>query len=595
MENRKTKFSFSFKEQVQILKHMFSYARKFWPSFLLAFVCMIFVAMITAYLPIVIQRYLDQVVNGGEGSYSQTTRAALTYLGLVILKMLFVYIEDYSFNMASEHTVSRMRNRLYHKVVNLGMRFFDQVPTGSIVSRVTNDTETVKEFWRVFLSFFDGIFNAVSIAIAMFSLNTKIATIVVSFTPLMILLVWIYQRFSTIIYQKMRQALSRLNAKLSESIAGMDIIQFFNQEKRMAQEFDDVNQAYVVARKNMFKMNALLLMPAINLIEGIVLVIVIWLAGRQYLSGLVVDIGVIYAFASYSKAFFHPIGGMMDSLSIYQDGLVSGWRIQNILNRDDDAPEALPHATGRITEGEIAIKNLSFAYDGKNEILHDISLKADAGQTIAFVGHTGSGKSSVINVLMRFYQFQQGQVLIDGQPIEEIPIKELRRNVGLVLQDSFMFYGDIAGNIRLHGDYSDEDVKEAAQFVNANQFIEELDGKYHARVIEGGKAFSIGQKQLLSFARTIIRQPKILILDEATSNIDTETELIIQDGLKKMREGRTTIMIAHRLSTIRDADCIYVLRDGEIAEAGNHEALLQQKGIYYDMYRLQTYQENRNN
>lgn len=590
MEKHKTRYSFSLKEQGHILKTMFKYALPYWKQFAIAILATIIAAIITAYLPTVIRHYLDNMVGMKDPQYEMTLRVALTYLGLILFKTVLYYIQNYTFYMASERTVANMRNKLYHKVVNLGMRYFDQTPSGSVVSRVTNDTENVKEFWSIFLTFFEGVFNVISITFAMFVMNQRLAMIALSFLPFMVLLVWIYQRYSTIVYRRMQGALSRVNAKLAESISGMSIIQIFNQEERMSQEFDNVNQDYVKARKNMFKMNALLLMPAINLGETIALVLIIWIAGRQYLGGRALDIGVVYAFTSYVKSFFSPMGNIMDSLSIYQSGLVSGWRIENIMKRTDDAPQALPKASGEITEGRIEIKNLSFSYDGKHEILHDINLSAPAGSTIAFVGQTGSGKSSIINVLMRFYDYQKGQILIDDQDLREIPIGELRNNMGLVLQDSFMFYGDIKGNIRLHGAYDLQQVKTAAEFVNADSFIKHLPADYDTHVIEGGKAFSIGQKQLLSFARTIIREPKILILDEATSNIDTETELIIQDGLKKMRKDRTTIMIAHRLSTIRDADCIYVLSNGRIVEAGNHESLIKAKGRYYEMYRLQTYQ-----
>jgi len=282
---------------------------------------------------------------------------------------------------------------------------------------------------------------------------------------------------------------------------------------------------------------------------------------------------------------------MLDSLSVFQDGLVSGSRVLDVLNRDDDAPQAHEGATGEITDGKIEIKNLSFSYDGVNDVLHDVSITANPGETIALVGQTGSGKSSIINVLMRFYDFQKGEILLDGQSIRTIPVKRLRERMGLVLQDSFMFFGNIADNIRLHGNYADAAVESAAQFVNADGFITDLEGGYDAKVIEGGSTFSTGEKQLLSFSRTILRDPKILILDEATANIDTETEKKIQQGLQNMRKGRTTIIIAHRLSTIRDADRIYVLRHGRIIEEGNHDSLIAEGGIYHDMYQLQTFQE----
>lgn len=589
MSERRTNFTLT--EQAHILKGLLSFTKNYWKPFAVSVLGMAAVSTINAYLPVMIQRYIDNYLAVDAATLEITIRISLFYFALVILKLVLVYIKDYSFKIASEKTVGSMRNRVYHKVAHLGMRYFDQTPTGSVVSRVTNDTETIKEFWNVFLTFIDGLLNAFSIGIAMFALNARLAWIFMGFIPIVVALMYTYQKYSTIIYGRMREALSQVNAKLSESITGMTIIQHFHQQKRMKEEFDKVNQEYVSARISMFRMNALLLMPAVNLIEAVALFIVLWVFGLQFLDMTTTDVGIVYAFTSYAKSFFHPIGNMLDSLSVFQDGLVSGSRVLAVLNRQDDAPKAEKGSNGEITDGKIEIKNLSFSYDGENDVLHDISITANPGETIALVGQTGSGKSSIINVLMRFYDYQQGEILIDGQSIRKIPLKNLRKQMGLVLQDSFMFFGNIADNIRLHGKYSDEEVRAAAEFVNAEGFISELENGYDAKVIEGGSTFSTGEKQLLSFARTILRDPKILILDEATANIDTETEKKIQLGLQNMRKGRTTIIIAHRLSTIRDADRIYVLRHGRIIEQGNHESLIAEGGVYNDMYQLQTFQE----
>lgn len=585
-----SKKKFSMKEQIQILKGLFNFAKPYWKEFLISFIAMAIIGGVTAYLPVLVQRYIDEVLATNSATLSLTIAVSLFYLLLTIIQMVFSYIRSYVFFTASEKTVADIRNKLYNHVINLGMRYFDQTPNGSVVSRVTNDTETIKEFWNVFLNFMNGIVNLVAITIAMFSLNSRLALIFVAFIPLMLVLVYIYQKYSTLIYGRMREALSRLNAKLSESISGMGVIQNFGQEDRMKQEFDEINQTYVSSRKSMFKMNALLLQPAINLIQAISLVIVLGIFGSQYLSGLAIEIGVLYAFTQYTTSFFQPLGQIMDSLSIFQDGMVSGSRILDLIDYSEMAPAANENATGKVTEGKIEIRDLSFSYDDKKKVLHNINITAEPGETIAFVGQTGSGKSSIINVLMRFYEFNQGEILIDGQSIKNIPDEELRQKMGLVLQDSFMFYGDIADNIRLHAtEYDDKLVETAAKFVEADNFIEQLPQDYHAKVIEGGAAFSSGQRQLLSFARTILREPKILILDEATANIDTETEQQIQIGLNNMRRGRTTIIIAHRLSTIKDADKIFVLRDGHIIEHGNHDNLIDQQGVYFDMYQLQNY------
>lgn len=592
MKTTTTKTSFSLKEQWQIFKMLIAFTKGYRGQFLMSFIAMAGVSGIAAYLPVVIQQYMDNYLRMGNATLMITIRVSLFYLVLTILKSIFEYVQNYLFQMASERTVGDIRDTLFDHVIKLGMRYFDQVPNGTVVSRVTNDTETIIEFWNVFLNLFNGLFNVIAVGIAMFTLDWELALMFTAFLPIILLLVYIYQRYSTRIYSQMRESLSRLNARLSESISGINIIQAFAQEKRMMAEFDAVNQEYVVARKAMFKMDALLLMPAINLIEASALALVLFVLGRQQIIDASVEIGVIYAFTSYSKSFFHPLGQMIDSLSIFQDGIVSGSRIKEVLNYQEMAPTSLPGASAHITDGEISVRDLSFSYDGEKSVLKNINFDVKPGQTLALVGQTGSGKSSIINVLMRFYEFSHGKVMIDGHDIKEIPIEELRAKMGLVLQDSFMFYGDIANNITLHKDYNDEYIQAAAQFVKADDFIRAIDGNYHARVIEGGDAFSTGQNQLISFARTIIREPKILILDEATANIDTATEQKIQSGLDNMRRGRTTIIIAHRLSTIKDADKILVLRHGEIIESGTHDELIAAGGTYHDMYQLQTYQKD---
>lgn len=386
----------------------------------------------------------------------------------------------------------------------------------------------------------------------------------------------------------MREALSKVNTELAESITGMMTIQHFNQTDRKKEEFDDINQEYVDARIKMFKMDAVLLMPAISFIEVVVLVIILLMFGQEYLSGIAVNVGVLYAFTQYAKQFFNPIGEIMNSLSIFQNGIVSGSRVIHLIDKDDLAPHANPGATGEVTAGKIEIIDLTFSYDGENDVLKNINITAEAGETIALVGQTGSGKSSIINLLMRFYEFNRGSIKIDDQSIKEIKDNDLREKMGLVLQDSFMFYGNVRDNITMNGDFTDQEVRKAAEFVNADKIIDNLEDGYQSKVIERGASFSTGEKQLISFARTILRDPTILILDEATANIDTETEMMIQEGLSNMRQGRTTIVIAHRLSTIKEADRIYVLRQGEIIESGTHDELIAQGGMYYDMYQLQT-------
>lgn len=588
MERKDYQISFSLKENLSIMMRLLQFAQPYWKVFTLSLIAMAVVSGINAYLPIIVQRYIDQYLVNDVFEVGILVRVLLFYAGLTIAKLALTYIKDYLFKNASEQTVANLRRSIYEHVIHLEMRYFDQTPNGSVVSRVTNDTETIKEFWNVFMQVANGLFNAISIAIAMFTLDVKLALIFMAFLPVVIILMYIYQKKSTVIYGRMREALSKVNTELAESITGMMTIQHFNQTDRKKEEFDDVNQEYVDARIKMFKMDAVLLMPAISFIEVVVLVIILLMFGQEYLSGIAVNVGVLYAFTQYAKQFFNPIGEIMNSLSIFQNGIVSGSRVIHLINKDDLAPHANPGATGEVTAGKIEITDLTFSYDGENDVLKNINITAEAGETIALVGQTGSGKSSIINLLMRFYEFNRGQIKIDDQSIKEIKDSDLREKMGLVLQDSFMFYGNVRDNITMYGDFTDQEVRKAAEFVNADKIIDNLEDGYQSKVIERGASFSTGEKQLISFARTILRDPTILILDEATANIDTETEMMIQEGLSNMRQGRTTIVIAHRLSTIKEADRIYVLRQGEIIESGTHDELIAQGGMYYDMYELQT-------
>lgn len=588
MEHKDYQIKFSLKENLSIMMRLLQFAQPYWRIFSLSILIMVVVSGVNAYLPIIIQRYIDQYLVNDVFELSILQRFLLFYGGLAAAKFILTYYKDYLFKSGYEQTVANLRRSIYERVIHLEMRYFDQTPNGSIVSRVTNDTETIKEFWNVFMQVANGLFNAISIAIAMFTLDVKLALIFMAFLPVVIILMYIYQKKSTVIYGRMREALSKVNTELAESITGMMTIQHFNQTDRKKEEFDDVNQEYVDARIKMFKMDAVLLMPAISFIEVVVLVIILLMFGQEYLSGIAVNVGVLYAFTQYAKQFFNPIGEIMNSLSIFQNGIVSGSRVIHLIDKDDLAPHANPGATGEVTAGKIEITDLTFSYDGENDVLKNINITAEAGETIALVGQTGSGKSSIINLLMRFYEFNRGSIKIDDQSIKEIKDSDLREKMGLVLQDSFMFYGNVRDNITMYGDFTDQEVRKAAEFVNADKIIDNLEDGYQSKVIERGASFSTGEKQLISFARTILRDPTILILDEATANIDTETEMMIQEGLSNMRQGRTTIVIAHRLSTIKEADRIYVLRQGEIIESGTHDELIAQGGMYYDMYQLQT-------
>lgn len=576
------------RDQYQVTKRIMQFAKPYWKEFLLALIFSGGQIVATVFMPRIIQSYIDQYLATASATVQTATLFTALYAFLLIIQGVSNYFSTYIFSMASEKTVENIRNVIFDKVVHLGMRYFDQTPGGSIVSRVTNDTETIKQFWNVFFAIFEGFATIIAVFIGMWTLNQTMALYFLLFVPLMVFAIWLYQNYSTRIYRQLRENLSRLNTKINESILGMSVIQHLRQEKRTMEEFEEQNENQYKGHLAMVRMNALLLNSVINLFEGLSIALVFYILGNQYFDGLI-EVGIVYAFTQYSANFFRPMGMMMDNLSFLQDGVVSSSRILRVLDHEEHVPEQFINPDAKITEAKIEFKDLTFSYDGEQDVLSNISFTVNPGETVALVGHTGSGKSSIINVLMRFYEFKSGDVLIDGHSIREFPYEGLREQVGLVLQDSFLFYGDVARNIRLlERGISDYTVRDAARFVNADSFIESDPAGYKKRVIERGASYSSGQKQLISFARTMAREPKILILDEATANIDTETEEYIQNSLQKMRKNRTTIAIAHRLSTIRDANQIIVLDKGRIIEKGTHDELIELGGTYFQMYRLQS-------
>ncbi|MER2064249.1 MAG: ABC transporter ATP-binding protein, partial [Alkalibacterium sp.] len=574
-------------EQMHVLKRIMAFGKPYKKQFATAIFFSVALAISTAALPRIIQLFIDNHLTTGNLSLQVVLIFAGLHFGVTLIRMTVWYLELYLFNMASEKTVQNIRNQLFEKLHTLGMRFFDQTSTGWLITRVTNDTEAMKDFWNVFLNIMQGVFGVVISLGAMFLLDVTVTLWILIFAPVLLIIVRIYQVYSSKTYTEMKSKLSLLNTKLAETINGISIIQQFRQEKRLQKEFEETNQSYFDSRFSMTKINALLLSPVINLLYTLSVVVILTIFGLDALTGPV-EVGIIYAFTTYANNFFRPLTRLMDSMSLFQDGIVSSSRILTVMDNEEYAPAQLDNKDAVIEEGKIEFKNVSFSYDGENDVLKNISFTVNPGETVALVGHTGSGKSSIINVLMRFYDFEEGEVLIDGRSIKEFPMRVLRQRIGLVLQDSFLFYGTIKDNIRLLNEaISDRQIIDAARFVQADKFIEELPGQYDAKVVERGASFSSGQKQLISFASTIVRDPKILILDEATANIDTETEALIQEGLQRMREGRTTVAIAHRLSTIRDADQILVLDNGHIIERGTHDELIDRGGQYKDMYELQ--------
>ncbi|MEH7301696.1 ABC transporter ATP-binding protein [Neobacillus drentensis] len=582
------KLQLSEREQRKILFRLLSYTRPHKKIIGLAFVLLLLTTIGDIVLPILVKIFIDDYLTPGRLVYQPLLVLGSVYMGIQVVKAILLFFQFVKFQEIALYIIQQLRIDVFSKVQSLGLRYFDKTPAGSIVSRVTNDTEAIKDmFVTVLATFIQSGFLLTGIFIAMFILNVKLALMCVIILPILLFVMNLYRKLSSRFYLDMRERLSQLNAKLSESLQGMSIIQVFRQEKRLRNEFGEINEKHYNAGMKNIKIDGLLLRPAIDLIYIFALILVLSYFGISSFQHSV-EIGVIYAFINYLDRFFEPVNQMMMRLSLYQQAIVAGSRVFKLLDEEDLAPVQKEEKTLSIEEGKIEFKNLSFSYDGKRDVLKDITFTANPGETVALVGHTGSGKSSIINLMMRFYEFERGEILIDGASIREFTKPELREKMGLVLQDPFLFYGTVKDNIRLHNEgMTEEQVEEAARFVQAHTFIEKLDDGYSHKVVERGSTFSSGQRQLIAFARTIAANPKILVLDEATANIDTETEEAIQTALAKMRKGRTTIAIAHRLSTIQDADLILVLHQGEIVERGTHQELLALGGLYHKMFLLQ--------
>lgn len=579
---------FTKQEQRTILFRLLSYTTSHYKSIILAFILLMLATLGEIAGPLMIGHFIDHYLTPRNLPFQPLLLLGGGYLAIQVAKSIITYFQQYKFQEIALNIIQKIRVDVFKKVQQLGLKYFDRTPAGSTVSRVTNDTEAIKElFVTVLASFIQSGVMLIGIFIAMFILNVKLAAFCLFIIPFVLLIIRAYRKYSSRYYAEMREQLGLLNAKMNESLQGMAMIQMFRQQRRLQREFSEINEKHYLAGNRNIKLDSLLLRPAVELVYIAALIMVLSYFGVTSLTSPV-EIGVLYAFTTYLYRFFRPVNDVMRQLSSYQQAIIAAGRVFRLLDETALEPEQKKGQNSKIIDGEIEFRNVSFSYDGQKDVLQNITFTAKPGETVALVGHTGSGKSSIINLLMRFYEFERGDILIDGISIKDYSREELRAKMGLVLQDPFLFYGTIKENIRLHNDVmTDEKVKEAAEFVRAHHFIEKLEEGYDHPVVERGSTFSSGQRQLIAFARTIATDPKILVLDEATAHIDTETEEEIQAALARMRKGRTTIAIAHRLSTIQDADLILVLHQGKIVERGTHQELLAQKGLYYQMYQLQ--------
>ena len=537
------------------------------------------------YRPMLVGDAIDTF--GANGDYDVIIATAIKYAVVLALSFAFNIAQTWILQKTGQNIILQMRKDLYRHIQSLGSRYFDITPVGKLVTRVTNDVEALNEMYSgILVQLFRNIVKIVGLAGVMLVLDVRLAAISFVLMPLVIGLTVLCQKIARNIYRLYRTRLTDINTFLSEHLSGMKIIQIFGRQERKFEEFHDKNTKLYKAFYREMLMYAVF-RPLIYILSILSLMIVLWFGSRNVFDEII-SVGTLYIFSNYIRSFFDPIQELAEQFSTLQSSIASAEKIFTVMDEDEFIPEVEnPKQPDKIT-GKIEFDHVWFAYDGENYVLKDVSFVINPGEKVAFVGATGAGKSSILNLIGRYYDIQKGHIYIDGINIRQLSKKKLRSAIGQMQQDVFIFEGDVAYNIRLNDDdITDAQVKAAAEYVNASHFIEKLPQGYHEPVTERGATFSAGERQLLSFARTLAHNPSILVMDEATANIDTETEILIQEALEKLMDGRTTIMVAHRLSTIQHADCIMVMHKGRICERGTHRELLEQDGIYRKLYELQ--------
>lgn len=537
------------------------------------------------YRPMLVGDAIDTF--GANGDYDVIIATAIKYAVVLALSFAFNVAQTWILQKTGQNIILQMRKDLYRHIQSLGSRYFDITPVGKLVTRVTNDVEALNEMYSgILVQLFRNIVKIVGLAGVMLVLDVRLAAISFVLMPLVIGLTVLCQKIARNIYRLYRTRLTDINTFLSEHLSGMKIIQIFGRQERKFEEFHDKNTKLYKAFYREMLMYAVF-RPLIYILSILSLMIVLWFGSRNVFDEII-SVGTLYIFSNYIRSFFDPIQELAEQFSTLQSSIASAEKIFTVMDEDEFIPEVEnPKQPDKIT-GKIEFDHVWFAYDGENYVLKDVSFVINPGEKVAFVGATGAGKSSILNLIGRYYDIQKGHIYIDGIDIRQLSKKQLRSAIGQMQQDVFIFEGDVAYNIRLNDDdITDAQVKAAAEYVNASHFIEKLPQEYHEPVTERGATFSAGERQLLSFARTLAHNPSILVMDEATANIDTETEILIQEALEKLMDGRTTIMVAHRLSTIQHADCIMVMHKGRICERGTHRELLEQDGIYRKLYELQ--------
>ena len=575
----------------ELVKRLIHYAKPHWKSFILVFFIMIFSIVYDIVSPLIIGNIQNLVK--GEFELPQLYTYVAVYAGILIVSMICTYFQAIILQKIGQKILSKLRMDIFTHIESLSHEQLNHIPVGKLVTRVTNDTNAISMmFTNVLVTMVKNSMVIVGVMGAMLALNYALALMVFCFVPFVVLFTVIFRKFSRKVHREVTDARTDINTYLSENLSGMKITQIFNREEQKVQEFLERSKKLQTAKTHRIFVFGIF-RPMVYMLNISTVLCLFYFGAKGYLSGIafmgqVIDSAVIVSFYMYISKFFNPIQTLAEQFDTLQSSFASAEKIFTIMDMVPqivDEPDAIELDEIR---GEIEFKDVWFAYKEDEWVLKGVSFHVEPKQTVAFVGSTGSGKTTILSLIVRNYDIQKGQILIDGIDIKKIKIASLRKHFGQMLQDVFLFSGDIRSNILLRKEgVSDEEIMEACRYVNADSFINKLEAGLDEVVQERGNNFSAGQRQLLSFARTIIHKPEVMILDEATANIDTETELLIQDSLEKMKNIGTMLVVAHRLSTIQHSDNIILLSKGEIIEQGTHQELLRLKGKYYHLYTLQ--------
>lgn len=568
----------------ELMRQLFKFSRPYWWLFGLAILMLLFVTGLNLAQPYIIKVAIDTAFV--QKDIDAIIRLGMLLLGVTVGSFVFNLGQMYILAYASERIVLDVRHALFIHLQSMPLSFFDTNPVGKLVTRVTNDTEKIKEFFtNVAISLIRDAVLLLGIIGVMLSLNVKLAVVSIVTLPAIAYSAAVYRKRAREAYRQARIKLAEINSSVQENISGIRVIKAFNREKAKEHEFDALNREHF--RYNMEELMAFAVFrPLMDIFVALTLALLIWFGGGDVIRGTV-QLGVLYAFVNYAQQFFHPINDFTEKYNILQSALAASEKVFMLLEEQPAIVEREDAVKPAGLKGDIRFENVWFAYNPGEWVLRDVSFHIRPGETVGIVGATGAGKSTMTNLILRFYDVQRGRVLIDGVDVRDMDLRELRRRIGIVLQDVFLFTGTIRDNIALHNDISEEKMKQITEEVGAG-FVRHLPGEYDAEVQERGLSLSLGERQLLSFARALAVEPDMLILDEATASVDTETEASIQRILAEAGKDRTTVIIAHRLSTVKNADKILVLHKGKLEELGTHEELLERKGLYYKLYQYQT-------